>query len=220
MKKELIEFIGTFFLVLVITLSGNPIAIGAVLVAMVYLGGYISGAHYNPAVTLAVYLRGKIDKQSALRYMVFQILGATSASFVSYVITGDAVVPQPSGDITFVSIILVEAVFTFALASVFLHVATSRKTAHNQYFGVAMGLVLVASAYAAGPLSGGVLNPAVAIGTMTVDLSNISVNFSNMVFYVVGSTLGGALAASVYNTIRPDENTSSDAGHAKKSTIN
>lgn len=205
MKKNIVEFIGTFFLVLAITLSGNPLAIGFILAAMIYMGGYISGGHYNPAVTLAVYLRGKIEKQDAIRYVLFQCLGALAAAFVAYLITGTAVVPKPTSDITFVSIILVEAIFTFALASVVLHVATSQRTAHNNYFGLAIGLVLVAAAYSAGPLSGGVLNPAVAIGTTLVDLENITLNFSNMIFYIVGPCLGAAIAASVYNSLKPDE---------------
>ncbi len=201
MKSSIIEFIGTFFLVLVITLSGNPLAIGAILTAMIYMGGYISGAHYNPAVTLAVYLRGKIDRDLALRYIAFQILGGLAAAFVAFLITGTPIVPKPTADITFVSIILVEALFTFALASVVLHVATSQKTVHNQYFGLAIGLTVAAAAFAAGPLSGGVLNPAVAIGTTMVDLGNIVSNFPNMIFYIVGSLLGAAIAASAYNFV-------------------
>lgn len=204
MKPTIIEFIGTFFLVLVITLSGNPLAIGSILAAMIYMGGYISGAHFNPAVTLAVYLRGKIDRPLAVRYILFQILGALAAAFVAFLITGSPVVPKPTADITFVSIILVEALFTFALASVVLHVATSPKTAHNNYFGFAIGFTVAAAAFAAGPLSGGVLNPAVAIGTMLVDLQNIIVNFPNMIFYIVGPTLGAAIAASVYNYVTRD----------------
>lgn len=216
MKKESIEFIGTLFLVLVITLSGNPLAIGAVLAAMVYMGGYISGGHYNPAVTLAVYLRGKMQKREAIRYMAAQVLGALSAAFISYVITGSSIVPRPSAEITFVSIILVEALFTFALASVVLHVATSSGTARNQYFGLAIGMVLAAGIYAAGPLSGGVLNPAVAVGTILIDLKSIQVNFANMIFYIVGPALGGALAASVYNTLRANGSSASEAEGAKK----
>lgn len=204
MKPTIVEFIGTFFLVLVITLSGNPLAIGAILAAMIYMGGYISGGHYNPAVTLAVYLRGKIEKDLAFRYVLFQVLGGIAAAFVSYLITGNAIVPKPTADITFVSIILVEALFTFALASVVLHVATSQKTAHNNYFGLAIGITVAAAAFAAGPLSGGVLNPAVAIGTMLVDLRNLPVNFSNLVFYIVGPCLGAAIASIVYNYVTRD----------------
>jgi aquaporin Z len=204
MKQNIIEFIGTFFLVLVITLSGNPIAVGAILIAMVYMGGYISGAHYNPAVTLAVWLRGKMERADAFRYMAFQTLGALSAAFINYLITGNAIVPKPSADITFISIILVEAIFTFALASVVLHATTSRKTVGNEYYALAIGLTVMAAAFAGGPISGAVINPAVAIGTMVVDLGNLTANFTNLVFYILGPALGAALAANVYNTVLKD----------------
>src|SRR3990167_7080104 len=98
MNKYLIEFIGTFFLVLVVSLSeGNPLAIGAVIIALVYTGGYISGAHYNPAVTLAVYLRGKIAADEAVKYAVVQILGAAAGAVVYSLIQKSAFVPFAAG---------------------------------------------------------------------------------------------------------------------------
>ena len=80
MKNYIVEFIGTFFLVLVIGLTGNPIAIGAMLMVMVYMGGPISGAHYNPAITLAILIRKKIAPGQAFTYMIVQVLGACAAS--------------------------------------------------------------------------------------------------------------------------------------------
>ena len=89
MRKYLTELIGTFFLVLTIgmTVIGGkgdfaPIAIGAILMAMVFAGGYISGAHYNPAVTLAVLIRGKISAGDAVVYMIVQIAGGCAAGLV------------------------------------------------------------------------------------------------------------------------------------------
>jgi aquaporin Z len=204
MKQNIVEFIGTFFLVLVITMSGNPIAIGAILAAMIYMGGYISGGHYNPAVTLAVWLRGKMDRNEALRYMGFQVLGGLAAAFINYLITGAPVVPKPSANVTFISVVLIEAIYTFALASVVLHVATSKKTHGNQYYGLAIGITVMAAAYSAGSLSGAVLNPAVAWGTILVDFMNIQANLPNLIFYTVGPLLGGAIAANVYNVLAKD----------------
>src|SRR5436190_13051127 len=94
MRNYLTEMIGTFFLVLTIgltVLGGTPLAplaIGAALMVMVYMGGHISGAHYNPAVTLAVYLRGKIGGKEALTYCVWQIAGAMLASLIVYGLLG------------------------------------------------------------------------------------------------------------------------------------
>src|SRR5690349_16729913 len=95
MKKYLVEFIGTFFLVFVIGLSGNPIAIGAILMVMVYMGGHVSGAHYNPAVTLAIMIRGKIKGGEAIMYMIVQILGATVAALMFYLLKGHSFAPMP-----------------------------------------------------------------------------------------------------------------------------
>lgn len=205
MKKEyVIEAIGTFFLVTVVLFSGNPIAIGAILIAMVYMGGYISGAHYNPAVTLAVYLRGKISRDTLGKYILSQVAGGIVAGFIHYLVTGITVVPKPSGDISFISVILVEALFTFALASVVLHATTSKATAGNEYYALAIGLTVMATAFTIGPVSGGVINPAVAIGAMAVDIPNFAGNFVNLALYIIGAALGGAAAASVYNTVFKD----------------
>ena len=100
MNKYLTEFIGTFFLVLTIGLSvlgGTPmapLAIGAVLMVMVYMGGHVSGGHYNPAVSLAVLLRGKLQARDVVPYMTAQVLGAVAAgAFAGGPISGGAFNP-------------------------------------------------------------------------------------------------------------------------------
>lgn len=203
-KKLATEFIGTFFLVLVIALSGEPIAIGAILIAMIYMGGYISGAHYNPAVTFAVMLTGKIPREDAIRYIGVQILGALSAAFIAYLVTGNAIVPRPSTDITFITLILVEAIFTFALCSVVLHATTTKETVGNEYYALAIGLTVMANAFTIGPISGGVINPAVAIGMILVDIPNLLYNIGNMVFYVSGALVGSAISASIFSSLLKD----------------
>src|SRR5258708_18789726 len=134
MKKYLVELIGTFFLVLVIGLTGNPLAIGSVLMVMIYMGGHVSGAHYNPAVTLAVLLQKKIDTKDAGMYMVFQILGSIGAALIAYVITGNTFAPSPNASSSTIAALLVEIIFTFALVSVILNVAGSERTSGNYYF--------------------------------------------------------------------------------------
>ncbi|MFW5704106.1 MAG: MIP/aquaporin family protein [Patescibacteria group bacterium] len=199
LKKYTVEAIGTFFLVLTILFSGEPLAVGAILIAMIYIGGYISGGHYNPAVTLAVYMTGKMKKPEAIRYIAFQIVGGLAAGFINYLITGDTLVPQPSYEYSLVSIVLAEAIFTFALASAVLHATASKRTIGNEYYALAIGLTVAAAAYAIGPISGGVINPAVAIGTIIIDLADIFSNFGNLVLYIVGASLGGMIAAQVFN---------------------
>ena len=82
MKKYLTELVGTFFLVLIIGLSKNPLAIGFGLTVLVYMGAHISGAHYNPVVSLAMLLRKEINSSDFFKYLVAQILGAFIAAFV------------------------------------------------------------------------------------------------------------------------------------------
>ncbi len=201
MKKYIVEFIGTFFLVLTIALTGNPIAIGAILIAMIYMGGYISGAHYNPAVTLAVLIRGKINQIEAGRYMISQVIGGGFAAFVFLLVKGSTFTPTTGLQYSMLYILLLEVLFTFALASVVLHVATSEKTAGNQYYGLAIGLTVMAGAFAAGPISGGVFNPAVALGPYLFKISALGNNLNNLILYLVGPLTGGALAGLVYNWI-------------------
>jgi aquaporin Z len=198
MKKYLIEFIGTFFLVFVIAFSGNPIAIGVVLIALVYMGGYISGAHYNPAVTLAVWLTKKIKYNQALGYMLVQVLGGMSAAGVYFLLHGKNFVPQIGSNVGWGSAFIIEFLFTFLLASVVLNVAVSEKTKGNDYFGLAIGLTLMAAAFVGGPISGGAFNPAVGAGPILFDFAHISANQSNLLLYLLGPFTGGALASIIF----------------------
>ena len=201
MQKYLIEFLGTFFLVLTIALTGEPIAIGAILIAMVYMGGYISGAHFNPAVTMAVLVRGRIDVGTALRYMLVQVVGGLVAALVFEVIKESLFIPAPASGVTTYAAFIVEFLFTFALGMVVLNVATSDKVKGNYYYGIAIGLTVMAAAYAGGKISGGVYNPAVAIGPILADATNVGTNLNNLILYIAAPILGGAVAGFVYNFI-------------------
>jgi len=207
MKNYLVELIGTFFLVLVIGLSGNPLAIGSILMVMVYMGGHISGAHYNPAVTLAVWMRKKIDTKDALMYMVFQVLGAVLAAFLYYFVFFEAFAPPaPMEGFSYnLKPLIIEAVFTFALCSVVLNVATTKKTDGNSYYGLAIGFTICAAAYAGGPVSGGAFNPAVGIGPILLDTINGGNSIGHLWLYIVGPLLGGAVAAVVFKIVNPEE---------------
>jgi aquaporin Z len=204
MKKLVTEFIGTFFLVLTIALTATqdvalaPLAIGASLMVMVYLGGHISGAHYNPAVSLAVLLRGKLSAPELLRYWVAQLLGATTAALVAYVILGRSMAPAPGDGVSGSAALLTELLYTFALALVVLNVATSAKTQGNSYYGLAIGFTITAAALAGGGVSGGAFNPAVGTGPTIVHALVAGGSWSHLWLYWVGPLVGGALAASVF----------------------
>ena len=202
MRKLAVEAIGTFFLVLTIGLvviepgAGTlaPIAIGGVLMALVYAGGHISGAHYNPAVTLAVLIRGKTTAAELGGYWAAQVGGAALAALLVGVMKDTAPV---AADPDIVRAFIAELLFTFALAFVILNVATTRGTEGNSYYGVAIGTTVLVGAYAVGSISGGAFNPAVAVGITVMGLSQPSFIW---VFFAA-NLLGGAAAAFVFNVL-------------------
>ncbi|MEW5799793.1 MAG: aquaporin [Bacteroidota bacterium] len=207
MNKYIVEFIGTFFLVLVVGLTViepgagmlAPLAIGCSLMVMVYAGGPISGGHYNPAVTLGVWMRGKCEAKDAAVYMIVQIIaGIVAAITVSYFKGNPALTPI-TPDAT--KALLNEFLFTFALVYVVLNVATSKKSTGNSYFGLAIGFTVVVGAFAGGGISGGAYNPAVATGITFMGLAS----WSNFWIYIAACFSGGAAAAMAYKIANPDE---------------
>ena len=210
MNKYLTEFIGTFFLVLTIgltVLSGSslaPLAIGSSLMIMVYMGGHVSGAHYNPAVSLAVLIRGKLDPKEFMPYVVFQVGGALAASAIVFVILGETFAPSPAETVSSVGALFVEILYTFALCLVVLNVATSKATEGNSYYGLAIGFTLVVAVFAGGPVSGGAFNPAVGIGPIVMNALVGGGSFADFWLYLIGPLVGGALAAVVFRVQERD----------------
>ena len=204
MKKLLTEFIGTFFLVFTVcmTVLGNvpmaPLAIGGSLMIMVYMGGHISGAHYNPAVSLAVTLRGKLSWGEFGGYVAAQLVGGVIAALTAYLILGKTFAPAPGDGITSTGALLTEILYTFALALVVLNVATSKGTSGNSFYGLAIGFTIVVAAFAGGAVSGGAFNPAVGLGPTIVHAGVGGGSFANVWLYIVGPLIGGALAAAVF----------------------
>ena len=205
MRQYLMEFIGTMFLVLVIGLNSNPIAVGSILIAMVYIGWHISGAHYNPAITLAVWIRGKIDLKNAVAYIFAQLLGAFAASIVFYLIQERTFAPAPTVGVEIWKSILLELLFTFALCSVFLELATSERLKGNYIYGLAIGFTFLGGIYAIGGISGGVLNPAAAFGPQLMDTLEGGSGLGKFYIYFIGCFGGGVLSAIVYKFLNPVE---------------
>lgn len=210
MQKYVTEFIGTFFLVLSIGLSvmsGSmlaPIAIGATLMVMVYMGGHVSGAHYNPAVSLAALIRGKLPMSDFVPYVVVQIVAAFVSAWVAMSLTGGGFAPAPGADVSTMTALLAEALYTFALALVVLNVAATKATANNSFFGLAIGFTVAAGAIAVGGLSGGAFNPAVGIGPNLANMMRNGGDIGHVWIYVVGPCVGGALAALVHKFQNPN----------------
>jgi aquaporin Z len=204
MTKYLTEFIGTFFLVLTVNLTvmGQvpmaPLAIGASLMIMVYMGGHVSGGHYNPAVSLAATLRGKLPSSEFVPYVVAQLLGAVVASLAGWVIMGQTFAPAPAATATITAALLVEVLFTFALCIVVLNSACHPATKGNSFYGLAIGFTVVVAAFAGGGISGGAFNPAVGTGPTLVHALLGGGSFSNLWLYLVGPFAGAFLASLVF----------------------
>lgn len=175
-SKLISEFIGTFFLVLTVGCNvltgsvGAAISIGSMLMVMVFALGTVSGAHFNPAVTVAVLLsgRGIITLSHALKYIVFQLLGGLAAGGVYMLVCGGTFTLEPVGKYSVTTVCVLEALYTMALCYVVLNVATTQKQDGNHYFGLAIGFTVVAAALAIGGITGCSLNPAVSFGTMMI----------------------------------------------------
>ena len=216
MIRYLTEFIGTFFLVLtvgLVVLSETPlgaVAIGSVLMVMVYMGAHVSGAHYNPAVSLAAGFLGKLEKRELLPYWLSQLAGVIAAALAVRVILGRTFAPAPGPDASATAALLVEVLFTFALCLVVLNAATHPRTKGNPYYGLAIGSTVLAGAIAVGPISGGAFNPAVGVGPIFVQAVAGDGGYSDLLLYVVGPLVGGFLAAIVFRLQESVEGSSGD----------
>jgi len=207
MRKYIAEFIGTFFLVLTIgctVIPGSPgvippLAIGAVLMVMVYAAGHVSGGHLNPAVTLAVWLRGRCETKDVLPYWVAQVLAGIVAALVAVFLLGKSGTPMVIKSVP--AAFVAEFLFTFALAYVVLNTATAKGTAGNSFYGLAIGMTVMAGAFAVGQIGGGAFNPAVAIGAAVMKL----VSFSDIWIHLVADLAGGLVAGLVFKFLNPDD---------------
>lgn len=214
-RKLVVEFIGTFVLVFTIGMAvanaGDlaPLAIGAALMTMVFAGGHVSGAHYNPAVSAAVFLRGKMAPAELGAYAVTQVAAAVVAGLVVVVLGFD---PEDAAALAGAGKMLVaEFVFTFALVWVVLNVATARGTEGNSFYGLAIGFTVAAGAFAVGAVSGAAFNPAVAVGAMVIGL----LSWADIWIYLVANLAGAAAAAFAFLFTQPAEKARGDVRAAE-----
>lgn len=208
MRQYVAEFIGTLFLVFTVgtaVLSEAPLAplaIGGVLMVMVYAGGHVSGGHFNPAVTLAVLLRGRIAPTDAAAYAVAQLVaGVVGALAAHWAVNPEDVATLSLSGRELGAALLVEVLFTFALAYVVLNVATSSSHPNNSFYGLAIGFTVLGGAIAVGGISGGAFNPAVAVGGSVAGLFS----WSALWVYLVAQAVGSTLAAFAFLALNPHE---------------
>jgi aquaporin Z len=207
MRKYIAEFIGTFFLVLTVGCTVIPgatgvipaIAIGAVLMVMIFAGGHISGGHFNPAVTFAIFIRGRLELKDVIPYWLAQIAAGVVAAFVAVWLVGKDGTPL---EITNIPVVFVaEFLFTFALAYVVLNCATAKGTLDNSFYGLAIGFTVLAGIFAVGAISGGAFNPAVAIGAGAMKLLRIS----DIWIHIVAELAAGLIAGLTFKFLNPTD---------------
>jgi aquaporin Z len=213
MKNCVSEFIGTYLLVLTVgcnVLGGSgtwaALSIASVLMVSIYSLGSVSGANFNPAVSLALYLNKSLDATKMAAYMVSQVLGGIAASLTYLAVHGKAFNLQPGAGFTWMGAGAAEILYTFMLCFVVLRAAVSpMNPANNEYFGLAIGFVIVAGGYAAGWISGGAFNPAVAIG---IDLASAGEGMYYCGLYTIFEFIGAALAVGANSLVEDGAATS------------
>ncbi|HEX6682396.1 MAG TPA: aquaporin [Candidatus Limnocylindrales bacterium] len=208
MRRYATEFIGTFFLVFTVcaaSLGGAilaPLAIGAVLAAMVFAGGHISGGHYNPAVSLAAFVRGRLSVVDLAFYTATQLAAGIIAAFTARYVVNVNPDRFTIANADLLPAFLAELLLTFALAYVVLNVATSKDHPNNSFYGLAVGLTVLAGAVAVGGISGGAFNPAVGLAVVVASMAT----FNTLWIYLVATLAGGAAAGLVFRLLNPDDN--------------
>lgn len=207
------EFIGTFFLVLTVGFNVlqatalAPVAIGSILMVMIFATGSVSGAHFNPAVTLGVILSGREQAHpvDAAWYVAAQLSGGVVAGAVYWWVFGATFTLKPGVGYMWYDAVVAEILFTAALVFVVLNVATTNEDANNQYFGLAIGFTVMSSAFAIGAVSGCSLNPAVTCGVMLTHLLHNGAGMKYFAVYIVGPLLGSCLAVGLFRVTRASE---------------
>lgn len=209
------EFFGTFFLVLTVGFNVlqnavlAPVAIGSILMVMIFATGSVSGAHFNPAVTVGLLASGRqqIHPVDACFYIAAQIAGAVTAGAIYWWVLGATftLAPGEAAGYTWVDALICEILFTAALVFVVLNVATTSEDANNQYFGLAIGFTVMSSAFAIGKISGCSLNPAVTTGVMLTHLFHMGAGLTYFALYLCGPLLGALLAAGLFRAVRGAE---------------
>ncbi len=214
------EFVGTFFLVftgtaeavavtLKLTVAGQPadslavgLTFGLALVALVYTFGHVSGCHLNPAVTLGLAASGNFPWKYAAYYIASQLAGAITASLAVWATFGERArvlaalgATQPAAHSSGLDVFVIETVMTFFLVLVICSVATDRR-AHPAVAGIAVGFTLAVCVLVAGPISGGAINPARALGPMIV-----AARYQAVWAYILGPITGGVLGALLYGKV-------------------
>jgi aquaporin Z len=214
-RKLAAEFIGMFLFVFTVGMATEaanksgavlaPLAIGSVLMVIVFAGGHVSGGHYNPAVSTAVFIRGRIKANEYLAYMLTQFIAASLAALLVNAVGGKEMAGATA---TTGKMLVVEFLFTLLLTYTVLNVATAKGTAGNSFYGLAIGFVVVVGAISVGWISGAAFNPAIALGATIIG----AFKWSHIWIYLLADFLGGAAGAGAFLYIQGEH--ASESEHA------
>ena len=178
-----------------------PLAFGLTLVALVGALGHVSGAHLNPAVTLALASTRKFPWPYVPAYVFSQVAGGVIGALGTWLAYGGPgrtkaglAAPAPAGSVSDLRALAIEAIVTFVLVLVIMSVATDERVPSTSTASVSVGFALAAAIFIAGPITGGAVNPARALGPMLV-----AGKLGSFWVYVVGPIAGGVLAAVTYD---------------------
>ncbi len=206
MKRMIIEFLGTLFLVLAFAVTSNPLAVATMLMAWIYIGASVSGAHYNPVVSFATALAGKMSWQQCLRYICAQVLGGLAAYSLALFLVGQVSIPTPNASATFLQAFIVEVLLAFVFALVVLVVMHTKRFRASTAAGFVIGFTIPALGMVGGPISGGLFNPAISVGANLLGLfKGVAVVWKNVGLYVAGGLLGAFVASYVFHHLIPDD---------------
>jgi len=200
------------------SLTWDPMAVGSILMVMVYMGSHVSGAHFNPAVSTGVWIRGKISKGRMMWYWLAQILGAFFGALLAYLLSGYTAAPGPGVGFTAGEVFFVEFVYTMLLVIVVLSVSTTKSTENNSFFGLAQGFCYMAAAYSIGPISGAVMNPAAATGMLLVQVFTGG-SFANIWVYWIAPLMAAVFAGLFYRMMNPSEFESAEVPAAEPAPL-
>jgi aquaporin Z len=200
------EFLGTYILVLTVganVLTGSPtwavLSIASSLMVAIFALGSVSGANFNPAVSLALFMNGGMKASTMAMFWVSQLAGGIAAALTATAVWGEFSNFGPAAGFSWVEAGAVEVLYTFMLCFVVLRVAVAEVNSdYSEYFPIAIGFVVVAGGYAGGGISGGAFNPAVAFG---LDVASAHLGFKHCLVYTLFEFVGAALAVAVHMTV-------------------
>lgn len=203
-RKLALEFLGTFFLVLAFALTSNPIALAAMLMAWIYIGYHISGAHYNPVVSFANALTGHLSWVEFLTYFAVQVLGGFAAFAIALFLAGQVAIPTPAANVSLGQAFIMEALLAFVFAFIALVVAHTKHLRASSIVGFAIAFTIPALALVGGPISGGLFNPAISLGANLLGIAKgVAIVWPNVFMYLFGSLFGAFVASFFYHHLIP-----------------